>query len=40
MVQLFIAGLLLGIGFEVGKHGVRGSYLAVVAAYKKIFKKS
>ena len=40
MVQLVIAGLLLGIGFEVGSHGVKGSIAAVVAVYKKIFKKS
>ena len=40
MLRLVVAGLLIGLGFELGRHGLRASVSFVAAAFKKIFKKS
>jgi len=40
LFNLFVIALIGGLGFEIGRHGVRGVVAGVVAAYKKIFKKS
>ena len=40
MLQLIEVGLLLGLGIELGRHGVKGSWLLLVAAYRKVFSKS